>query len=126
MFGSSYQQLGTVAVLCLQGQIVTGETESLRAAVSALSGAAQSYSISLGQHNRCRRFGRDVGVARAGSAKGIRFALMKRNKRGKHRVGSRAPGFCFRNYFRYGILSGCLKWAPSVGCRACALRLAPG
>jgi anti-anti-sigma factor len=75
------KQLGTVTILCLQGQIVTGETESLRAAVSALSGVsavildfAQVSTIDAGG------LGVMLGLREQAATKGIRFALMNLTK----------------------------------------------
>ena len=70
------KQLGTVAILCLQGQIVTGETDGLRAAVSALSGVsavildfARVSTIDAGG------LGVMLGLREQTEAQGIRFAL---------------------------------------------------
>jgi anti-anti-sigma factor len=75
------KQQGTVAVLCLQGQIVTGETESLRAAVSALSGinsvildCARVSTIDAGG------LGVMLELREHAEAKGIRFTLMNLSK----------------------------------------------
>jgi anti-anti-sigma factor len=75
------KQLGTVTILCLQGQIVTGETESLRAAVSAMSGVsavildfAQVSTIDAGG------LGVMLGLREQAAAQGIRFALMNLSK----------------------------------------------
>ena len=75
------KQLGTVTILCLQGQIVTGETESLRAAVSDLSGVsavildfARVSTIDAGG------LGVMLGLREQAAAKGIRFALMNITK----------------------------------------------
>ncbi len=59
------KNLGTVAVLCLQGQVVNGETEILRNAVHSLSVTGAVILDSAGNYSRCPRFGSDVGVARA-------------------------------------------------------------
>lgn len=75
------KQLGTVAILSLQGQIVTGETESLRAAVSDLAGTgavildfAQVSTVDAGG------LGVMLGLREQALAKGIRFALMNVTK----------------------------------------------
>jgi anti-sigma B factor antagonist len=75
------KQLGTVTILCLQGQIVTGETESLRAALSDLSGVsavildfARVSTIDAGG------LGVMLGLREQAAAKGIRFALMNVTK----------------------------------------------
>jgi anti-anti-sigma factor len=75
------KQLGTVAVLCLQGQIVTGETESLRAAVSALSGVS-SVILDFARVSTVDAGGLGVmlGLREQAAAKGIRFALMNLTK----------------------------------------------
>jgi hypothetical protein len=44
MLNVHIKKLGTVAVLCLQGQIVNGETEILRDAVQSLSEALPEVS----------------------------------------------------------------------------------
>lgn len=71
------KQLGTVAVLCLQGQIVTGETESLRAAVSALTGV-KSVILDFARVSTVDAGGLGVmlGLREQAGANGIRFALM--------------------------------------------------
>ena len=75
------RKLGTVAVLCLQGQFVTGEMESLRAAVSALSGVnlvildfAGVSTVDAGG------LGVMLGLREQAAQKGIRFALMNLTK----------------------------------------------
>ncbi len=75
------KQLGTVAVLCLQGQIVTGEAESLRAAVSALSGVA-SVILDFARVSTVDAggLGLMLGLREQAAAKGIRFALMNLTK----------------------------------------------
>lgn len=75
------KHLGTVAVLCLQGQIVTGETESLRAAVSALSGIS-SVILDFARVSTVDAGGLGVmlGLREQAGAKGIRFALMNVTK----------------------------------------------
>jgi anti-anti-sigma factor len=73
--------MGTIAVLCLQGQIVTGETESLRAAVSALSGVS-SVILDFARVTTIDAGGLGVmlGLREQAAAKGIRFALMNLSK----------------------------------------------
>jgi anti-anti-sigma factor len=75
------KQLGTVAVLCLQGQIVKGETENLRAAVSALSGVS-SVILDFASVSTVDAGGLGVmlGLREQALAKGIRFALMNVTK----------------------------------------------
>ena len=75
------KQLGTVAVLCLQGQIVTGETDSLRAAVSALSGVSSVIlDFALVSIIDAGGLGVMLGLREQAAAKGIRFALMNVTK----------------------------------------------
>jgi anti-anti-sigma factor len=71
------KKIGTIAVLCLQGQIVTGETESLRAAVSALSGV-KSVILDFARVSTVDAGGLGVmlGLREQAGAKGIRLALM--------------------------------------------------
>ena len=75
------KQLGTVAILSLQGQIVTGETESLRAAVSDLAGTT-SVVLDFAQVSTVDAGGLGVmlGLREQALAKGIRFALMNVTK----------------------------------------------
>jgi len=70
------KQLGTVAVLCLQGQIVTGETDSLRAAVTDLSGVS-AVILDFARVSTVDAGGLGVmlGLRQQAAAKGIRFAL---------------------------------------------------
>ncbi len=71
------KKLGTVTILCLQGQIVTGETETLRAAVSALSGV-NSVILDFAGVSTVDAGGLGVllGLREQAAAKGVRFALM--------------------------------------------------
>jgi anti-anti-sigma factor len=71
------KQLGTVAVLCLQGQIGKGETESLRTAVQSLSRVravildfARVTTVDAGG------LGAMLELRAQAESKGIRFALM--------------------------------------------------
>ncbi len=75
------KQRGTVAILSLQGQIVTGETENLRAAVSDLSGTT-SVILDFAQVSTVDAGGLGVmlGLREQVLAKGIRFALMNVTK----------------------------------------------
>ena len=75
------KNLGTVAVLCLQGQIATGETETLRKAVQSLSevGAvildfARVTTIDAGG------LGVMLELRELAESKGIRFELMNVTK----------------------------------------------
>jgi anti-anti-sigma factor len=72
---------GTVAVLCLQGQIVTGETETLRAAVSALS-EVSSVILDFARVSTVDAGGLGVmlGLREQAGAKRMRFALMNVTK----------------------------------------------
>jgi anti-anti-sigma factor len=79
------KQLGTVVVLCLQGQIVVGETEILRNAVLSLSEALSDVSaviFDLGRVTTIDAHGLGVMLAlrEQVEARGIRFALMNVNK----------------------------------------------
>ena len=71
------KKLGTVAILCLQGQIVTGETERLRAAVSTLAGV-NSVILDFARVSTVDAGGLGVmlGLREHAAGKGIRFALM--------------------------------------------------
>ena len=75
------KQLGTVAILALQGQIVTGETESLRAAVAELAGTT-SVILDFAQVSTVDAGGLGVmlGLREQALGKGIRFALMNVTK----------------------------------------------
>ena len=75
------KQWGSVAVLCLQGQIVTGETESLRAAVSDLAGV-NSVILDFARVSTVDAGGLGVmlGLREQAEGKGIQFALMNVTK----------------------------------------------
>jgi anti-sigma B factor antagonist len=75
------KKLGTVAIVCLQGQIVTGETERLRAAVSALAGV-NSVILDFARVSTVDAGGLGVmlGLREQAAGKGIRFALMNVTK----------------------------------------------
>jgi anti-anti-sigma factor len=75
------KKLGTVAIVCLQGQIVTGETERLRAAVSALAGV-NSVILDFARVSTVDAGGLGVllGLRGETAAQGIRFALMNVTK----------------------------------------------
>ena len=75
------KQRGTAAVLSLQGQIVTGETDSLRAAVSALSGV-KSVILDFARVSTIDAGGLGVmlGLREQAAAKGFRFTLMNVSK----------------------------------------------
>jgi anti-sigma B factor antagonist len=76
------KKLGTVAVLSLQGQIVTGETETLRSAVQSLSGI---NSVKLDLANVATidagGLGAMLELREQAESKSIRFELMNVNKR---------------------------------------------
>ena len=76
------KNLGTVAVLSLQGQIVTGETEILRTAVQSLS-ELSAIKLDLSRVTTVDAFGLGVMLAlrEQVESKGIRFELMNVNKR---------------------------------------------
>src|SRR6266550_6150279 len=75
------KKLGTVAIVCLQGQIVTGETERLRAAVSGLAGV-NSVILDFARVSTVDAGGLGVmlGLREQAAGKGIRFALMNLTK----------------------------------------------
>ena len=75
------KKLGTVAIVCLQGQIVTGETERLRAAVSALAGV-NSVILDFARVSTVDAGGLGVmlGLREQAATQGIRFALMNVTK----------------------------------------------
>lgn len=75
------KQSGKVAVVCLQGQIVTGETETLRAAVSALS-EINSVMLDFAAVSTVDAGGLGVllGLREQAASRGIRFALMNISK----------------------------------------------
>jgi anti-anti-sigma factor len=79
------RKLGTVAVLCLDGQIVTGETEILRDAVLSLSEALTDVSAVILDLARVATV--DAGglgvllvLREQLQSRGIRFELMNVNK----------------------------------------------
>jgi anti-anti-sigma factor len=76
------KNLGTVTVLCLQGQIVTGETEILRNAVHSLS-ETSAVILDLARVTTVDAGGLGVMLAlrEQAESKGIRFELMNVNKR---------------------------------------------
>lgn len=79
------KQLGTVVVLCLDGQIVTGETEILRNAVLSLSEALSDVSaviLDLARVTTVDAGGLGVMLALREQleSKGIRFELMNVNR----------------------------------------------
>ena len=69
--------LGTVAVLYLQGQIVTGETETLVSAVDSLS-EVSAIKLDLGRVSTidARGLGAMLVLRERSEAKGISFELM--------------------------------------------------
>jgi anti-anti-sigma factor len=75
------KKLGTVAIVCLQGQIVTGETERLRAAVSALA-EVNSVILDFARVSTVDAGGLGVllGLREQAATQGIRFALMNVTK----------------------------------------------
>jgi anti-anti-sigma factor len=75
------KNLGTVTVLCLQGQIVNGETEILRDAVHSVSGAS-AVILDLARVTRVDAGGLGVMLAlrEQAESKGIRFELMNVTK----------------------------------------------
>lgn len=76
------KNLGTVAVLSLQGQIVNGETEILRNAVHSLS-EVSTVKLDLARVTTVDAGGLGVMLAlrEQVESKGIRFELMNINKR---------------------------------------------
>src|ERR1700704_193471 len=71
------KDLGTVAVLCLQGQIVNGETEILREAVHSFSGvSAVILDLARVTTVDARGLGVMLELRAQAEAKGIRFELM--------------------------------------------------
>jgi len=76
------KNLGNVAILSLQGQIVTGETEILRNAVSALSEVC-AIKLDLARVTTVDAGGLGVMLAlrEQVQAKGMRLELMNVNKR---------------------------------------------
>ena len=75
------KDLGTVAVLCLQGQIVNGETEILREAVHSFSGvSAVILDLARVTTVDARGLGVMLELRQHAEAKGIRFELMNVTK----------------------------------------------
>jgi anti-anti-sigma factor len=79
------KQLGTVVVMCLQGQIVVGETEILRNAVLSLSEALSDVSALIFDFGRvttidAHGLGVMLALREQVEAREIRFALMNVNK----------------------------------------------
>jgi anti-anti-sigma factor len=75
------KNLGNVAVLCLQGQIVKGETEILRNAVHSLSDAS-AVILDLARVTTvdARGLGVMLELREQAESKGIRFELMNVSK----------------------------------------------
>ncbi|MEK6283235.1 MAG: STAS domain-containing protein [Acidobacteriota bacterium] len=75
------RNLGTAAVLCLEGQIVTGETEILRNAVQSLSNVS-AVKLDLARVTTVDAGGLGVmlSLREQVESKGIRFELMNVNK----------------------------------------------
>jgi len=75
------KNLGTVAILCLQGQIVNGETEILRNALHSLS-EVSAVILDLGRVTTvdARGLGVMLELREQAEAKGIRFELMNVTK----------------------------------------------
>jgi anti-anti-sigma factor len=75
------KNLGTVAVLCLQGRIVNGETEILRNAVHSVSGAG-AILLDLARVSTVDAGGLGVmlELREQAESKGIRFELMNTTK----------------------------------------------
>jgi anti-anti-sigma factor len=76
------KNLGTVAVLCLRGRIVNGETESLRKAVHSLS-ETSAVILDLARVTTVDAGGLGVmlELREQAESKGIRFELMNVSKR---------------------------------------------
>jgi anti-anti-sigma factor len=75
------RNLGSVAVLCLQGQIVNGQTETLRNAVDSVS-EVNAVILDLARVNTVDAGGLGVmlQLRAQAEAKGIRFELMNLTK----------------------------------------------
>jgi anti-anti-sigma factor len=75
------KNLGTVAVLCVQGQIVNGETETLRNAVHSVSDAG-AVILDLARVSTVDAGGLGVmlELREQAESKGIRFELMNTTK----------------------------------------------
>jgi anti-anti-sigma factor len=75
------KKLDTVAVLCLQGQIVHGETEILRHAVQSLSNvSAVKLDLARVTTVDARGLGVMLALREQAESKGIRFELMNVTK----------------------------------------------
>ena len=75
------KNLGTVAVLCLQGQIVNGETEILRNAVQSLSDvSAVKLDLARVTTVDASGLGMMLELRQQAESKGIRFELMNATK----------------------------------------------
>ena len=76
------KNLGSVAILCLQGQIVTGETEILRNAVRSLT-EVSAVILDFARVTTIDAHGLGVMLAlrEQVESKGIRFELMNVNQR---------------------------------------------
>ncbi len=79
------QKLGTVAILCLQGRIVNGETEILRNAVHSLAEALPEVSAVILDLARVTTvdaggLGAMLELRAQAESKGIRFELMNVNR----------------------------------------------
>jgi len=78
------KNLGNVAVLCLQGRIVNGETETLREAVNSLAEVSQVSAVILDFARVTTVDAGGLGVMlelrQQAEAKGIRFELMNVTK----------------------------------------------
>src|SRR6185295_9148971 len=75
------RELGTIAIVSLQGQIVSGETETLRHTLQRLSGVS-AVILDLARVNIVDASGLGVMLAlrEQAQARGIRFELMNVNK----------------------------------------------
>jgi anti-anti-sigma factor len=75
------RKLGTIAVVGLQGQIVNGETETLRSAVQSIS-AASAVKLDLAQVTTVDAGGLGVmlELREQAEANGVRFELMNVSK----------------------------------------------
>ncbi len=75
------KNFGTVAVLCIQGQIVTGETEILRRAVQSLS-EVSAVKLDLARVTTVDAggLGTLLELREQAESRGIRFELMNVSK----------------------------------------------
>lgn len=75
------KNLGTVAVLCLQGRIVNGETENLRNAIHSMS-KVSAVILDLARVTTvdARGLGVMLELRQEAEAKGVRFELMNVTK----------------------------------------------